>query len=54
MVRVVDRMTPYPCSGRYRTSTLLSGRAGYPARGGGLWLRIILPAGLVTWLVPSG
>ena len=31
-----------------------SHRAGYPGRGGGLWLRMILPAGLVTWLVPSG
>jgi hypothetical protein len=29
-------------------------RAGYPARGGGLWLRMILPAGLRAWLVPSG
>ena len=28
--------------------------AGYPGRGGGLWLRMILPAGLVTRLVPSG
>jgi hypothetical protein len=26
----------------------------YPGRAGGLWLRMIFPAGLVTWLVPSG
>ena len=29
-------------------------RAGYPGAGGGLWLRMIFPPGLVTWLVPSG
>jgi len=29
-------------------------RAGYPGRGGGLWLRMTFPPGLVTWLVPSG
>ncbi|HEY6278907.1 MAG TPA: hypothetical protein VIX86_21550, partial [Streptosporangiaceae bacterium] len=28
--------------------------AGYPGLGGGLWLRMIFPPGLVTWLVPSG
>jgi hypothetical protein len=26
----------------------------YPGLGGGLWLRMVFPAGLVTWLVPSG
>jgi hypothetical protein len=31
-----------------------SGRAGYPGLGGGLWLRMIFPPGLRTWLVPSG
>ena len=31
-----------------------SGRAGYPGAGGGLWLRMTFPPGLVTWLVPSG
>ena len=31
-----------------------AGRAGYPGRGGGLWLRMVLPSGLWTWLVPSG
>jgi hypothetical protein len=29
------------------------GRAGYPGSGGGSWLRMIFPAGLLTWLVPS-
>jgi hypothetical protein len=29
-------------------------RGGYPGAGGGLWLRMIFPPGLVTWLVPSG
>jgi hypothetical protein len=29
------------------------GRAGYPGRGGGSWLRMVFPSGLVTWLVPS-
>jgi len=28
--------------------------AGYPGRGGGLWLWMVLPSGLVIWLVPSG
>jgi len=28
--------------------------AGYPGGGGGLWLRMTFPPGLVTWLVPSG
>ena len=28
-------------------------RAGYPGRGGGLWLRMIFPAGLRARLVPS-
>ena len=27
---------------------------GYPGPGGGLWLRMIFPPGLRTWLVPSG
>jgi len=27
---------------------------GYPGPGGGLWLRMVFPAGLRTWLVPSG
>jgi hypothetical protein len=26
-----------------------AGRAGYPGSGGGSWLRMIFPAGLVTW-----
>ena len=30
------------------------GGDGYPGWGGGLWLRMILPSGLCTWLVPSG
>ncbi len=29
-------------------------RAGHPDLDGGLWLRMILPAGLRAWLVPSG
>src|SRR5215472_6640733 len=29
-------------------------RAGSPGAGGGLWLRMIVPSGRVTWLVPSG
>jgi hypothetical protein len=29
-------------------------RGGYPGRGGGLWLWMTLPPGLLTWLVPSG
>jgi hypothetical protein len=28
--------------------------ADYPGAGGGLWLRMIFPPGLFTWLVPSG
>jgi hypothetical protein len=31
-----------------------SGRAAYPGRGGGPWLRMTFPPGLRTWLVPSG
>ncbi len=34
--------------------TRLFRRVGYPGRGGGLWLRMIFPSGLWTWLVPSG
>ena len=30
------------------------GGGGYPGRGGGPWLRMILPSGLWTWLAPSG
>ena len=26
----------------------------YPGAGGGPWLRMTFPPGLVTWLVPSG
>ena len=26
-------------------------RADYPGRGGGLWLRMIFPSGLWTWLM---
>ena len=33
---------------------VLAGGWGHPGRGGGLWLRMILPVGLRTWLVPSG
>jgi hypothetical protein len=36
------------------TLGLIKASAGYPGRGGGEWLRMIFPAGLVAWLVPSG
>jgi hypothetical protein len=36
------------------SSRVIPARAGHPGRGGALWLRMIFPAGLVTWLVPSG
>jgi hypothetical protein len=32
----------------------LAEEGGYPGWGGGLWLRMIFPWGLVAWLVPSG
>jgi hypothetical protein len=41
-------------SSRRHTPARFPGRAAYPGRGGGLWLRMIFPAGLLTWLVPSG
>jgi hypothetical protein len=37
-----------------KVARAVPGGAGYPGRGGGLWLRMVLPVGLVTWLVPSG
>jgi hypothetical protein len=36
------------------SAPVVPGGAGYPGRGGGLWLRMVFPVGLVTWLVPSG
>ena len=39
----------WPSGPRHRDS-----RVGHPGRGGGAWLRMVFPAGLVTWLVPSG
>jgi hypothetical protein len=39
---------------RLASSCERSTESPVPYPEGGLWLRMILPAGLVTWLVPSG